>query len=251
MTTPLSLLASLFVFAPAADCHVGAHDTGRATACEVRTFDLAPTGALAIRNDVSGGVEVVGWDRDAVAVRAVVRAYETDGRPPEALLAATTIATDGNRLRNETAGGGWVEVRYEVRVPRGTDLDVQTNNGSLRVEGVHGTLDLVTNNGALDLAGLSGDVTARTNNGAVSVVVRGATWVGAGLSVATRNGPVRLVVPEAYDAVVDAATRYGSIGGDRAEGVRPGAETSRVVLGAGGPTLSIRTTAGDVLVTRG
>lgn len=247
------MTAALLVFlatlvAPPADCDDPAPTYGRATACEVRTVTLPASGALAVVNDVSGGVDVQAWDRDEVSVRAVVRAYGSDERSPEALLAATTISTDG-ALRNQTEGGGWVEVRYEIRVPQATDLDVRTRNGALTVDGVTGRLRLATRNGALRLSNVDGDVEAQTRNGDVDLVLGGAGWTGAGLRAATHNGDVRLAVPEPYDALVEAETRYGSVG-ERRPGFRPATETSRLYLGAGGPTLALRTQYGDVRVTR-
>ena len=251
MTAALALLFVLVAAPPGATppgpCDEPAAAYGRATACEVRDLTLPATGSLAVVNDVSGGVTVEAWDRDEVTVRAVVRAYETGGRSPAALLAATRIETDG-AVRAVTDGGGWVEVSYHVRVPRATDLDVRTNNGALAVEGVTGTLRLDTRNGPVRLAGVVGDVEARTRNGDVAVVL-GAGWSGAGLRAETRSGDVRLVVPEGTDGVVEAATRYGAIG-ERAPGFRPAAQTSRLYLGAGGPTLALSTRFGDVWIVR-
>lgn len=254
MTAALALLAALLAAPPSCDDPVPAY--GRETACEVRELTLPARGSLAVVNDVSGGVTVAGWDRDEVSVRAVVRAYETDGRSPGALLAATRIETDGavrnvtdGAVRNVTEGGGWVEVRYEVRVPRATDLSVRTNNGALTVEDVRGTLRLDTSNGPVRLARVGGDVEARTSNGDVTVTLGGAGWSGDGLRASTRNGDIRLVAPEGTDAVVEAATRYGAIG-ERMPGFRPAAETSRLYLGAGGPTLALTTSYGDVRVVR-
>ena len=248
MTLFLSLLALLL--APPADCDTSGSTYGdRPTACEVRTFTLPATGVLAVGNDVSGGVRVIGWDRDEVSVQTTLRAYGSDGRSPTDLLAATTIETDGT-LRNVTEGGGWVDVAYEIRVPRDTDLNVETRNGALTVDGVTGTHRLFTRNGALRLTGVGGDVTAETANGAVTVTALGTTWDGAGLHVETRNGNVRLVVPDGYDALVDAATGYGSIGEPEAD-VRWARETSQRYLGAGGPTLRLRTRMGHVRIARG
>ena len=244
-----ALLLSFLLVAPLPSCDEPVPAHGRATACEVRDLALPATGALAVTNDVSGGITVSGWDRDKVAVRAVVRAYETDGRSPSELLAATVIETDGGVLANRTAGGGWVEVRYEIYVPRGTDLALQTNNGAVTVEGVEGQLRLDTNNGPVRLADVGGDVEARTRNGDVVVALCGPTWSGTGLRASTNNGDVELTVPDGYDALVEAAARYGAIG-DRTPGFRPATQTSRLHLGAGGPTLALATRYGDVRIAR-
>ncbi|MEM0961231.1 MAG: DUF4097 family beta strand repeat-containing protein [Bacteroidota bacterium] len=244
----LTLLLALLVL-PVSSCEDPAPTYGRATECEVRELSLPATDVLTVENRVSGGIEVVGWDRDEIRVVAIVRAYGTNGRSPAELLAATTIETDGNRIENVTAGGGWVEVRYKLYVPHHIDLTADTNNGALAVTGVTGTLDLDTNNGTVRLADIGGDVTARTSNGDVLVTASGTTWDGTGLRVSTSNGNVRLTVPGYYAAVVEAETRYGNVGA-RMPGIHAASETSRFYLGAGGPTLRLRTSHGDVQVVQ-
>ncbi len=230
----------------ATDCRP-AHSPGPSV-CEVRTLTL-PAQSLTVRNDVSGGIEVVAWDRDEIGVQAEVRAYDSRGRTAAELLAATVLEADGV-LRPVTE----VEVRFVISVPRDTDLDVYTNNGGLRVEGVTGTLRLDTNNGRIDLEDVSGDVTASTQNGNVVIDLEGETWAGGGLSASTQNGNVRLVVPDRYAALVDAETGYGTVGGREdsgIEGFRSARESARLYLGAGGPTLRLRTCYGDVRLVRG
>ena len=247
---PVLLALLLAVLAPPASCDAPGPSYGdRPTACEVRELTLPATGALIVDNDVAGSVEVTAWGRDEVSVRATLRAYGGDGRSPADLLAATTVE-DGGALRNATAGGGWVEVSYHVRVPRETDLEVRTRAGAVAVEGVVGRHRLFTRAGALRLVGVGGDVEAETAVGAVTVVARGGTWDGEGLDASTRMGSVRLDVPAAFDAVVEASTRWGAIGDGTADG-RRAAETSRQYLGAGGPTLRLRTQMGDVRIARG
>ena len=248
-TVALLLLALL---APPASCDAPGPSYGdRPTACEVRELTLPTAGSLVVDNTVSGGsVHVSSWDRDEVSVRATLRAYGEGGRSPADLLAATVIESTDGALRKVTEGGGWVEVSYEVRVPRETDLDVRTRAGAVAIEGVVGRHRLFTRVGAVRLTDVGGDVEAETSVGDVTVVARGATWDGGGLDASTRMGDVRLDVPAAFDAVVEASTRWGSVG-DGTAGGRRAAETSRQYLGAGGPTLRLRTRMGDVRIARG
>ena len=249
MTTAALLLFAVLAVPPSCDAP-GPSYGDRPTACEVRNLTLPAAGSLVVDNTVSGGsVRVSSWDRDEVSVRATLRAYGEGDRSPAGLLTATVIETDG-ALRKTTEGGGWVEVSYEVRVPRETDLDVQTRAGAVAVEGVVGRHRLYTRVGGVRLTDVGGDVQAETAVGDVSVVARGGTWDGEGLVASTRMGDVRLDVPTAFDGVVEASTRWGSIGDGTADGARA-AETSRQYLGAGGPTLQLRTRMGDVRIARG
>ena len=246
-------LAALLALAPPVAPALAACESqpvrGAASVCEVRAFTLPDAGALTVRNPVSGSIRVAAWDRDEIGVRAEVRAYESRGRTPEALLAATEIRASGGALVAETEGGGWVETRYVVHVPRETDLDLRTNNGAVSVTGVTGTLRIDTNNGAVRLADVGGDVDARSNSGAVTVDLGGATWAGAGLRAFANDGALTLRVPAAYSAVVEADVRWGYI--NAPDALSPSAETRRVYLGAGGPTLRVSANSGSVRIERG
>ncbi|MEL6616500.1 MAG: hypothetical protein AAFQ43_12230 [Bacteroidota bacterium] len=242
----LALLA-LLLAAPTTDC-APAPNYGRVTECEVRTLTLGARESLVVRSPVSGGIQVVAWDRDEIGVRAEVRAFETDERTTAELLAAAEIRTT-DTLTTDLDGGGWVESRFILSVPRHIDLDLWTNNGSVTVEGVSGDLHIDTNNGAVRLAGLGGDVTARSNNGSVTVDLDGATWDGAGLDAFANNGTLTLRVPDGYDAIVEAAVRWGYI--NEPDALSPASETRKVWFGRGGPTLSVGANSGSVQIERG
>ncbi|MEM1057476.1 MAG: hypothetical protein AAGI52_18315 [Bacteroidota bacterium] len=243
----LSLLVLLLVAAPSpTDCEPGP-EYGRASACEVRTFTLDVREGLTVRNPVSGGITVQTWDQSEISVRAEVRAYETQGRSPAALLEATTIQTD-DTLQPETEGGGWVETRFVISVPRETDLDLWSNNGSIAVTGVEGTLRIDTNNGAVRLAGVAGDVDARSNNGSVLVDLDGTTWTGSGLRAFTNNGTLRLLVPDGYDALVEAEVNWGYINEPNA--FSPSAATQTIYFGPGSTTLRVGVNSGSVQIER-
>ncbi len=242
----LALLALLFAAPP--DC-APAQDYGRATACEVRTLTLGASDALSVRNRVTGSIRVVAWERDEIGVRAEVRAYETDGRSPEALLAATEILASGGTLAPQTEGGGWVETQFVISVPTRTDLDLYTNDGAIAVTGVTGTLRIDTNHGDVQLSGVGGNVTARSNSGNVDVDLNGTAWDGEGLRASANFGTLRLLIPERYDAIVEAYVNWGYI--NEADAQSPARESRRVYIGAGGATLNVSANAGSVLIERG
>ena len=242
-----ALLLFLLAALPATPCET-TPEHGVASACEVRTFTLDAREELTVRNPVSGGITVRAWDRAEIGVRAEVRAYESRGLQPAELLRATTIETEGT-LQPQTEGGGWVETRFVVSVPRETDLDLRTHNGAISVAGVQGTLRIDTNSGTVRLAGVGGDVLAESNNGDVTVDLDGATWAGAGLRAFANNGTLRLLVPERYDARLDASVRWGYIGEPDANS--PSAASRTIYFGAGGPTLRAEVNAGSVRIERG
>ena len=140
---------------------------------------------------------------------------------------------------------------YYVNVPRHFDLDLAAHNGGLTVEGVSGRLVLDTHNGGVALVGVGGDVRANTQNGSLNVQLTGTKWDGTGLDAETRNGSVRLAVPEQYAAQLETGTVNGSIRTDIP--VTLSGRISRqlsIPLGGGGRTIRAMTTNGSVQIMR-
>jgi DUF4097 and DUF4098 domain-containing protein YvlB len=139
-----------------------------------------------------------------------------------------------------------------VRVPHGTDLDIETFNGGIGVTDVNGRIRFQALNGGVHLAGIGGDVQGRTTNGGLRIELDGRSWDGEGLDVQTTNGGVTLQVPENYSARLETGTVNGGIQLDFPVTVqgRIGRRLT-TTLGEGGPTIRAVTTNGGVKVVRG
>ena len=229
-------------------------DRGRA--CEVRNVPVRLSGrSIAIDGQQNGGVRVFGWDRDGVEVTARMQAQARSDAEARELLSHVRIVADGRGVRadgpsNDGNDGGW-SVSYYANVPRRFDLDLTAHNGGLAVEGVSGKLSLDTHNGSVALLGVGGDVRANTQNGSLNVQLSGDKWDGSGLDAETRNGSVRLAVPEQYAAQLETGTVNGSIRTDIP--VTLSGRISRqlsIPLGGGGRTIRAMTTNGSVQITR-
>ena len=165
-----------------------------------------------------------------------------------------TVSTDGGRVRADGPARDRDEhwwVSWRVSVPRALALRLEATNGSISVAGVRSRIDLETTNGSLRLADLGGDVHGRTRNGSVRVDLSGRRWDGAGLTVETTNGSVRLAIPDAYAAHLEAGTRNGSVRIDFPITVQ--GRLNRDIstdLGGGGPPIRVTTRNGSVRVER-
>ena len=223
----------------------------RGRACEVRNVSVRLSG----RSIAIGGVRVFGWDRDSLQVTARMQAQDRRDAEARELLSRIRIVADGRGVRADgpsTDGDeeGW-SVSYYVYVPRRFDLDLEAHNGGLSVAGVSGKLELTTHNGSVALVGVGGDVRANTQNGSLNVQLTGSSWDGSGLDAETRNGSVRLAVPERYAAQLETGTVNGSIRTDIP--VTVSGRISRqlsIPLGGGGKTIRAMTTNGSVSITR-
>jgi DUF4097 and DUF4098 domain-containing protein YvlB len=139
-----------------------------------------------------------------------------------------------------------------VLVPRETDLNLETVNGSIAIADVQGDLEFEATNGSISLDGVGGNVRGRTTNGGVDAELTGRTWEGEGLDLETTNGGVRLRIPEDYSARLETETVHGGIDVDFPVTVqgRIGREFA-TTLGRGGPLIRAETTNGGVRITRG
>ncbi|MGH9703462.1 MAG: DUF4097 family beta strand repeat-containing protein, partial [Candidatus Acidiferrales bacterium] len=110
----------------------------------------------------------------------------------------------------------WV-VYLIVEVPRNSaPLDLETENGEIRLHDIsaqimarteNGPIDLTrctgeirakAQNGPIDFTGSAGDLRLDAQNGPITVTLTGQEWEGAGLDAHTQNGPVTLHVPDGY-----------------------------------------------------
>ncbi|MDH4046426.1 MAG: hypothetical protein OEW06_18415, partial [Gemmatimonadota bacterium] len=185
--------------------------------CEIRDFTLpAGRSPITIDGGPNGGVRVHGWDRNEIRVFARVQANaETESRAQE-IAGGVTIATSGTI---EASGPGsrhheWWSVTFEAFVPNRSDLNLETVNGGVRIEDVHGQIRFQVTNGGVSLAGLGGDVQGRTTNGGIRLSLAGSGWDGAGADVRATNGGIVLMVPDGYSAHLEAGTTNGALSFD-------------------------------------
>lgn len=146
----------------------------------------------------SGSVTVSGDDEvdDGASLEWTVmtRADRTIG--PTYSVDGTTLVLGGCGQR--------CSVDYRVRVPQGVDVTGRTANGAVDLSDV-GEVDMQTTNGRVSLDGVSGRVQASSTNGRIE----GEGLVGTGIEVSTSNGSIELELASAQD--VSASSSNGSI----------------------------------------
>lgn len=212
-------------------------------------------GRLELEGGANGGVQVEGWNRPEVAVRAHVWANARSPERAREIAADVRVSMRDGRLRSDGPDTDRREnwgVSWEVMVPFEIDLDIETNNGGIGITDVGGEIVFRATNGGVHLAGVSGDVRGRTTNGGLHVELDGRRWDGAGLDVSTTNGGVTLAVPPDYSARLETGTVNGGIELDFPVTVQ-GKVGKRIAatLGEGGPTVRAVTTNGGVRLVRG
>jgi len=243
-----------------ANCREGWGDWGsRARHCEIRELGMKPgRGPLHVDPGMNGGVEIIGWNKDSIAITARIQVNARTMADADDIARQLKIETAGGTIK--VSGGGspygrrqhW-GVNLVVMVPRQQDLNISTQNGPLSVQDVASSMDLETQNGPLSLTGVGGDVHASAQNGPLSIELLGTRWEGTGLDAATQNGPADLTIPDNYNAKIEFGTVNGPM--DLAFPMTvtiSGRIKNRIstTLGNGGSPVRVVTTNGPMTVRR-
>jgi DUF4097 and DUF4098 domain-containing protein YvlB len=239
---------------PELDCGEQGGDSG-VWHCEMREVTIPATGTRITVDELrNGGVSVKGWARNEIWVRAQIRTNADSEAEARQLAREVQIETSGLRVRAEgplrTADQHW-SVGFEIFVPHHSDLTLAARNGGIHVADVHGDIDFETHNGGVSLERLGGDVSGHTRNGGVSIDLDGERWEGQRLDVETRNGGVKVEIPQNYSARVETETVNGPIKVDFPVTVQGDVgQRLSFQLGSGGGLVRAVTTNGGVLIRR-
>ena len=105
-------------------------------------------------------------------------------------------------------------VNFDVTVPTNTDLQLQTNTGTIEVSDVTGTMDLESNTGTITASNdtLTGSSILRTNTGTVNF--SGSIGSSGSYQFLTNTGSVDVTLPANSNFHVDAKTDTGSVSTD-------------------------------------
>jgi DUF4097 and DUF4098 domain-containing protein YvlB len=239
-----------------------------------------------------GAIELQASDRDEVVVE-----IEKRGPTKEAVDALEVTATqDGNRVQVEVKQprsesfaigfNGSASAKLIVSVPRRANIAARTGDGSIRLDGLSGTLELRSGDGSIRVADASGDLRLHTGDGSItveraegtldldtgdggvnvsgklsavkmhtgdgSIVYRAepGTIMSDAWDITTGDGGISLSLPTDFDAELDARTGDGSIANDLAiAAAESSGEHRRALrgrLGSGGKTLRLRTGDGGI-----
>lgn len=223
--------------------------------CELRSATLPLINGQVSVSGKNGGIEVIGEERQDIALEARVIAQDSDRDAAMSLAREVKIVTtDTIHAEGPQTWGfsrrSWY-VNFSLRVPRHVAAQLRTVNGGIQLTNVVGVIDAETTNGGLTLDDLAGDVHATTINGGLDVKLDGNQWRGAGLVAKSTNGGVSVKAPDRYSAHLVAETVNGgiSIGFPiTVQGkINHHVDTN---IGQGGATIHFQTVNGGVSIQR-
>ena len=144
-----------------------------ARVCELRSTTLPLVNGQLNVSGKNGGIDVIGEERQDIALEARVIAQDSSREEAESLMKEVKIVTSGTIHAEGPQNWGlshrsW-SVNWSLRVPRHVNAELHTMNGGIKVTNVVGVLNVDTTNGGLTLDDLAGDVHATTVNGGLDV----------------------------------------------------------------------------------
>ena len=232
-----------------------------------KSYQIGPNGSIRIEN-VSGNVNIAGYDGSAVTVAAFKEGEDRDKVEVEDLSSGDRVHLRADYPRNCRRCNA--SLRFEVRVPRGSNLNfdkINTASGDINATDVSGNLDFNTASGNITLRNVSGEIEVATASGQLKVMnaagsVKASSASGdveveitrlegtRDLRFSSASGNVRVRLPSDLDARVSLATASGSIDTDFPLEVKReeygSGSTARGQLGGGSRSLRISTASGDV-----
>ncbi len=287
---PLALAAAAVVMA-GCDVSIGV-DSPRVVQRETKDFQVSGVPDIVL-STFDGAIEIRAWDRPDVSVEIEKRGSskrEVDGIQVTSSQSGNRVTVEVKAERRDGVHFGFRmsrSARLIASVPRQSNLEVRSGDGSISVERVSGKLQLTTGDGAVTATEIAGDLRVHsgdgsitlnrvdggldvdTGDGAISVSgklerVRMRTGDGSlrlradsgsrmagDWSVDTGDGSIDLELPEPFDADMDVHTNGGRVSVDsmtvKGEISR---STVRGQMGAGGRNLRVRSGDGTITISR-
>ena len=266
------------------------------------TIDFREGGEIYLKN-VNGSVDVKSWEREEVEIVANIEVKAGRMDDAEDFLNEVEINIDKSFDKiaievdyPEREGGGFwnlifrggrpnVSVTFWLKVPKRSNLDMnstngkieiydiegkvgsKSSNGSINVENVTGNAELRTTNGSISASGVRGDTNAETTNGKVNLKeitgnVSAKSTNGSinsqiikidavkEMNFKTTNGSISINLPKGIDADFDAKTTNGKIYSEFPILVKGEISKNHITgkINNGGPLIYLKTTNGDVRI---
>ena len=228
-----------------------------------QTYPLSATGRVSLEN-INGGVQVKVWDRPALQLDAIKKAYKRE-RLAEAKIEVNAtediirIKTeypdqDQNFYGDERRYENPAIVDYTLTVPRKAIIEsIELINGSLDIDGVEGSVKASSINGRVTAQGLQGETKLSTVNGSLQVTFTRLDE-SKPISLQSVNGNLTVVIPSDSNASVRASTVHGSITNDFGLTVSHGEYVGHDLtgqIGTGGPRIRLGNVNGGIRITHG
>ena len=119
---------------------------------------------------MNGSIEIRSWEKDAIEITGTkYAATEELLKQIKIDIAAEPDSVRIRTIRPSDRRGGF-GARYVLRVPKRITVErAESSNGSMRAEGIEGSVRLKSSNGGVTVYQVKGDLEATTSNGGVEI----------------------------------------------------------------------------------
>lgn len=216
-----------------------------------KTYALKSAATFSIK-EMNGNVAIEGWDESEAEVKIIKRGGSIADR--QRVQVRSSNNDDRLSFRTSPIRGGDVEVRYEVKLPRGLrQVEINTVNGEVKIEDISGAVEVKAQNASVELSNVSGVTAVKLVNGRIKADYDGVELSGP-QQLSTVNGEINVNLSDDLDADIQAKTVSGNIelDGDfrfKVEKKIVGQEAAGRV-GDGGQPISIKTVNGPIKMSR-
>jgi hypothetical protein len=255
-----------------------------------KTFPVNGHSKVRVLTD-DGAVRVSTGDIKQIEVRVVYSGYKLD----RDLRVSTTQNGDQVEIVAKTSSGGifnWgvrhANLRVEVHMPKDTDLEVTSGDGSVEADALNGNVDIKTGDGSITVVGgkgtvrmksgdghidgkdLDGNVDAaagdgsiniegrfdvlnvHTGDGSITVRARTGSRVASSWNFHAGDGSIDVDLPGDLQANIDASTHDGHISLGIPVTVEGTFSSSRITgrMNGGGQTIVVRTGDGSIHLSK-
>lgn len=228
-----------------------------------RSFAVAE-GAAFVLDNVSGGIEIEGWNENGIDVSAAIKIKAPSKSKAKELRRKLAFKVDADRdrvrigvdrprirqvgfLSSVFGGKMTITITYTVRVPPGTSLEIENTNGSIGIHEASGAFDVDTVNGDITIDSFGGEGEASTSNGSIRCSIHALPPDG-DLTLTSVNGGIDVRLPAGVGGRLVAKTVNGGIDCNLTlrETMRKKRSSLRGVLGDGDGTVYLKTINGGI-----
>ena len=218
-------------------------------------------------------LHIRGWDRPEYSVEACKVAAAENRAAAEQVVHGISVSRSAGRISAtgpSSDDANW-QLYFIVHAPKDANLNLDTKNGPIDVASVNGTIkvratngpvairdcagvvEVHTANGPISFNGGGGEVHLTAQNGPISLNLAGEVWNGSQLDARTINGPVSIVVPDAFRSGVRVETSGHSpvscgAGACRSAWTNTGSNQHVIQLNGSQDTIRVSTSNGPVSV---
>jgi len=196
-----------------------------------KTYIVAGKPDLRVETN-DGAVTVTAWDQKRIEAVVITKGWNIGGNEVQIhehqvgdhvdIVAKVPNHVDFFNFEDRS-------LRIELRVPRDTNTDVRTGDGSVEVSGLQGEMRINTGDGSIRAAAVSGNLDAHTGDGSVhadgrfeslnvhtgdgsvDVSVAAGSHVASTWRIETGDGSVKVRLPDQLSADLDVRTGDGGL----------------------------------------